>query len=424
MSFATFIMEHKHVCIIGGGIIGIACAYYLLQLGYRITLVEKNRLGQEASHGNCGIISPGHLLPLTQPGVVKNVLKLMYQYGRLAPIYIKPRFSIALWSWLWQFSQHCNLAAMLEIAKARVPLAQSTYALYNALFTSGDIAYKWHENGSLHVYQNAEVFDHVSQHEYHLLKEHFGTAVYEIAARDLPDFESSLKPTLAGGWLYPGDAHLQPDLLFSAWVDYIRKQGVEIKENCEALQLIKHNGQANSLITSIGNIDADYFVFATGAFTPFIQKELGCKIPIQPGKGYSISLHYGQTTFKHSIFFCERSVVLTPMDEYYRLGSTMEFCGYDKSLPADRLNALKTGAQEYLQTPLNEPIVKEWCGLRPMTPDDLPYIGPCPSINNVFIAVGHNMWGVTMAPVTGKLIAELVSGVKPHIDLTPYRLNR
>ena len=204
----------------------------------------------------------------------------------------------------------------------------------------------------------------------------------------------------------------------------MKQQGVAIREYCAAQNLIEQTGQAIAMQTNTDTITADYFIFATGTFTPQMLKQLHCTLSLQPGKGYSISLAYSTLKPVLPMAFPEHNVVITPMDEFYRLGSILEFVGYDKTLTPQRFELLKRSVKEYLKHFPEDTVIEKWCGLRGMTPDGVPYIGTCPKFPNVFVAAGHNMDGITMAPATGKLIAELIADEKPHLDLEPYRLDR
>jgi D-amino-acid dehydrogenase len=177
-------------------------------------------------------------------------------------------------------------------------------------------------------------------------------------------------------------------------------------------------------VTSRGEFAADAFVVATGAWTPLLNRELGCRIPIQPGKGYSITMPRPARCPAVPLIFEEHRVAVTPMRSGYRLGSTMEFAGYDTTLNRDRLALLRDGATHYLHEPAAEPVVEEWFGWRPMTPDGLPIIDRSPAMANVMIAAGHNMLGLSMAPATGRLVAELLGTRLTHLNSAPYSLKR
>ena len=243
--------------------------------------------------------------------------------------------------------------------------------------------------------------------------------------------EPALKPGMAGGWLYESDAHLRPDRLMAALRRLLQSRGVEIRDGCEATGLSRTRGTvretaatAIALDTAQGPIAGDAFVFAAGAWTPLLNRTLGCRVPIQPGKGYSITMPRPSVCPKFPLIFEEHRVAVTPMASGYRIGSTMEFAGYDTRLNRKRLDLLRSGAAQYLVEPVSEPIEEEWYGWRPMTTDSKPIIGRSPAFANVWIVAGHNMLGLSMAPATGKLIAELLNGKPPHINPRPYSIER
>jgi D-amino-acid dehydrogenase len=177
-------------------------------------------------------------------------------------------------------------------------------------------------------------------------------------------------------------------------------------------------------VTSAGTIDADAFVVATGAWTPLLHRELGVRLPIQPGKGYSITMRRPSVCPRVPMILEECHVGITPLDTAYRIGSTMEFTGYDASLDQRRLAYLRRGAAEYLRESTAEPVEEEWCGSRPMTPDGIPYIDRSPRFDNVWLAAGHSMLGISMGTGTGRFVAELVSGRPPHLDPAAHRIRR
>jgi D-amino-acid dehydrogenase len=238
------------------------------------------------------------------------------------------------------------------------------------------------------------------------------------------ELEPALRPGLAGGWYYHEDAHLRPDKLMIAWRRVLEAGGATIRENCAFHGFHYRDGFARAATTADGELSAALFVVAAGAWTPLLNDHLGCRVPIQPGKGYSLTMPRPAVCPKLPLIFPETRVVVTPFQSGYRLGSTMEFAGYDESIRPERLQLLKDGAAGYLQEPYCEPVLEEWFGWRPMTYDSVPIIDRSPKYENVMIAAGHNMLGLSMAPATGKLVAELAQGSSPHIDPGPYRVSR
>jgi D-amino-acid dehydrogenase len=202
------------------------------------------------------------------------------------------------------------------------------------------------------------------------------------------------------------------------------QKGATILENVEATGFDVFGKHVESVRVANKTISADAFVVAAGAWTPRLQKELDCRIPIQPGKGYAITAARPERVPALPCFFEEKSVVATPWPDGFRLGGTMEFAGLDDSLSRQRLASLSRGADQYLQDPSLGTVETEWCGFRPMTYDGLPIIDWSPRLQNVAIAAGHNMLGLSMGPGTGKLVAEMINHEKAHIDPRPYNLQR
>jgi D-amino-acid dehydrogenase len=208
------------------------------------------------------------------------------------------------------------------------------------------------------------------------------------------------------------------------WRRVLERLGVEILEEAELTGFVVDKGEAVAATTGRGEVRGSTFVVATGAWTPQLNRQLGCKVPVVPGKGYSVTMPRPAVCPTYPMIFEEHRVAVSPFRTGYRIGSTMEFAGYDARLNRDRLALLRAGAEFYLREPACQPVQEEWWGWRPMTADGLPVIDRTPGMRNVIVAAGHGMLGLSMAPGTGKLVAEMGTGGKPHIDPTAYRLNR
>lgn len=411
----------SRVIVIGGGVIGAACAYFLNRAGWQVTIIDQGRFGQGCSHANCGFVCPSHILPLAGPGAMKSALRALFQPN--SALSIKPRLDLALWSWLFRFARRCNQRDMLDAGRAIQPLLQSSRSLYQELIRDEQFDCEWQARGMLFVLQTQEGMEHYAATD-QLLSREFGLAAKRFDGDSLVSLEPALKPGLAGGWLYETDAHLRPDRLMTEWRRVLEARRVVVHENQTVQRIERESGKARAVVTPHGEQAGDAFVFATGAWTPLLSRQLRCRIPIEPGKGYSITMPRPARCPIYPLIFEEHRVAATPMNSGYRLGSTMEFAGYDASLNRKRLQLLKDGAAHYLHEPFCDPVVEEWTGWRPMTPDSVPIIDRCPALSNVLIAAGHNMLGLSMAPATGRLVAELLSQQTPHVDPTPYRVGR
>jgi D-amino-acid dehydrogenase len=358
---------------------------------------------------------------LATPGAIRTALKALFNpRGALA---IRPRFDPALWAWLYRFARRCNTADMLEAGRAIQALLNSSRKLYDELLRDETLDCEWEHRGLLFVLHSRAGMEHYAETD-KLLSDSFHMPAKRLDGDALVELEPALKPGLGGGWLYETDAHLRPDKLMTSWRSVLERRGVTIREVCSVQNIVPENRRARAIATSQGEISTDAFVFATGAWTPLLQHQLGCRIPIQPGKGYSITMPRPAKCPSIPLVFEEHRVAATPMRSGYRLGSTMEFAGYDASLNRRRLDLLREGARPYLHEPFCNPIEEEWFGWRPMTYDGKPIIDRCPRWENVYVAAGHNMLGLSMAPATGKLIAEMLEGYDPHLDPAPYSVKR
>jgi D-amino-acid dehydrogenase len=297
----------------------------------------------------------------------------------------------------------------------------SSRTLYDELISKNQIQCGWETRGLLFVFRTQAGMAHYASID-ELLRSVFQRSAIRLDRDELVTLEPALNPeSTAGGWLYDCDAHLRPDRLMAELRRVLTDRGVKILENIECRQFIGDSHQARAIQTDRGLFDADAFVLATGAWTPTLTAGLGCRLPIIPGKGYSITLPRPALCPNYPMIFEEDRVAVTPFVDGLRIGSTMEFAGYDAHLNPHRLRLLTNSAKAYLRD-FAASVGEGWWGWRPMTPDGLPRIGPTPNFRNVVVAAGHGMLGVSMAPATGKLVAEWLSGITPHLDPSPYQI--
>jgi D-amino-acid dehydrogenase len=412
--------DRRHVVVIGGGVIGAACAHYLSDAGWRVTVLDRGGFGAGCSHANCGLVCPSHVLPLAAPGAVSASLRAMF--ARDSPFKIRPRLSLGLWRWLLAFARRCNGRDMLASGRAIQPLLVSSRGLYDGLVRDG-LECEWEARGLLFVFHSRAGMDHYAVTN-DLMTREFGVPARPFPGDAVNELEPALRPGLGGGWLYETDAHLRPDRLMRSWRSVLEARGVTVRDGCEVTGFTRDGGTARAVHTATGDVPADAFVLAAGAWSPFLNDHLGCRIPIQPGKGYSVTTARPARCPRVPMIFEEHRVAVTPLASGYRLGSMMEFVGYDATLAPERVGYLKKAAALYLYEPAGEPVEETWFGWRPMTPDSRPIIGRSPALSNVVIAAGHNMLGLSMAPATGKLVAELLDGRPPHLDPRPYSPRR
>ena len=408
------------VLVLGGGVIGLACAHYLLAAGRGVCVLDQGRTGSGSSHANCGTLTPSHAMPLAMPGVIGNALKWMLKPD--APLRIKPRFDPALLRWLARFAGNCNWSEFRRITAVKAPFLVQSRRLIEDLVARENLDCEYRHDGTLYVYRNEAVFAR-SQWLPRVLGE-VGIPIDTLDGARIEAMEPALKRGVVGGYFNPDDASLRPHRYVAELARIVRERGGIIEEETCVLAVERERGRITRVRTTRGDFHARDIVFALGAWTPQIARQLNLRVPIQPGKGYSITYSRPALCPRIPLMLREASVCVTAWESGYRLGSTMEFAGYDTSLNRARLDALRRGAAAYLHEPEGAEVHEEWYGWRPMTPDDLPIIGAVPGIDNLCMATGHGMLGVTMSAMTGLLVSELLCAKSPSLDPAPYRIER
>jgi D-amino-acid dehydrogenase len=409
------------VIVIGGGLVGCSAAYYLAKRGWQVRLLERDQLGSGASSGNCGYVCPSHVLPLATPGAVGSTLRTMMRGD--SPIAVRMPPSFGLLDWSCRFMSKCNQASMERASAGRHALLVSSMQLYRELIASEAMNCQWQDRGLLLVFSSAKEYDAYGATAA-VLRDQYGIAMSEHSGEAVRALDPALRTGLAGGWLCEGDSHLHPGKLLSAFRSVLEGMGVEIIERVAVERIVVDRGRVMRLVTSAGDESADAYVLATGVNSPVFAKTLGCTIPIQPGKGYSLTMPAVAGGPTRPMIFEEHHVAVTPFDGQVRIGSTMELGSHDLRANPKRLALLMKSARAHLAVCPDADGVEPWVGLRPMTYDDLPCIDRSPAASNMIVAAGHGMIGVSTAPATGLLAAEMLSGDQPHLDVQPYRLSR
>jgi D-amino-acid dehydrogenase len=408
------------VVVLGGGVIGLACALYLLRAGRSVTLLEKDRVGAAASHGNCGTITPSHAMPLAAPGVIGQAMRWLFKPD--APLRIAPRLDFGLLEWLLNFAHRCNWSDAKRITTIKSALLHFSRQSIEALVVGEKLDCEFGAVGTMNVYRDAATFEKSSWLPT-LLREN-GIEVETLDATQTRAREPALNDSVAGAYFHPCDAHLRPDRYAAELARVVRKKGGDIRESTSITGFRVDGDRVDAVVTDQGEFEGREVVLALGSWSPLLARRLDLRIPIQPGKGYSITYTKPSIAPKIPMTLKERAVCVTAWNAGFRLGSTMEFAGYDASLNRTRLDALKRGAAEYLREPEGASVTEEWFGWRPMTYDDLPLIGRPRRLRNLVTATGHGMLGVTMSAATGQLVSDIICGGALPLDVAPFDPNR
>lgn len=407
----------ESVVVVGAGVIGIACAHYLSKAGFQVTVIDQSTIGNACSSGNCGYICPSHVLPLTEPGAFRQAMKSLF--NRDAPFRVQPRLSLSQWRWFVEFAKRCTHRQMLTAGEHLKAILDSSMTEYRKLMESEALDCEWQTKGLLYVLQTEAGMEEFAKTD-RILTEHFGVDAVQIKGDELKAFDPSLKHGLAGAYHYPDDASVRPDRLNAQWSRKLCDKGVNFVEQCKLTGIQKRAGRVTALKTSQAEMVADHYVFAVGAWSPLLAAELGYRAPIEPGKGYSVTMQRPDPCPDYPMLFPEHKVGVSPFADGYRIGSMMEFTGYDSSIPPRRIEQLRESAEHYLVAPHTDGEQQTWFGWRPMTWDSLPIIGRVPNLENACVATGHNMLGLSLATGTGKLIAEILRGQTCHIDISGF----
>jgi D-amino-acid dehydrogenase len=420
LSSETFqdVPREADVLVIGAGVSGLATALALLEDGRGVLVIDAGRVGGGASHGNCGTITPSHAPPLAAPGTIGRALRWMLTKD--APLYVPPRLDPALWRWLLGFARRCNHADWIASARAKSALLNDSRQRLADWVARYGLDCEFVESGEDYVFRDRATME-LELRELPLLKE-FGIEAQVFDGADYERMEPALKPGVVGAIRFDGDAALRPDRYVAELARVVRARGGMILEHC-ALETLEVGADGVCARTAQGEMRARDAVFAAGAWSPMLGRSIGLpwlRKAIQPGKGYSITYSAPNLVPRRPLTLRERSVCVTAWGSGFRLGSTMEFSGYDTTLNERRLGALERGAREYLHVPVGPEVQERWYGWRPMSRDDIPLLGPAPGHRHLWLSTGHGMMGVGMSAGGAQLLADLMAGRTPAVDAAPF----
>lgn len=408
--------QHSDVLILGGGVIGLACALYLRRAGAGVRILEQGTPAGGASHGNCGTLTPSHAPPLSAPGTIGRALGWMLK--RDAPLYVNPRPDFERLRWLLGFARRCNPRDFAAAAAARAAILQRSRMLIEALVHEESLDCGFAPSGTLIVFRDRRVFERERWHADALRRLQIPVEV--LAGASAEALEPALAPGVAGAFLHPGDACLRPDRYGAELARRVTERGGVIESGARIEGFRLDGDRIAGVATSSGEFSGDRVVLALGAWSPLTARALDLRLPMQPGKGYSITWPAQTDAPRIPLVLKERSVCVTAWGDGFRLGSTMEFSGYAEGLNRVRLDALTRGARVYLRSVPQVSPQEEWWGWRPMCVDELPLIGLSTRWTNLMLATGHGMLGVSMSAATGELVTALCRGTAPAFDPDPY----
>jgi D-amino-acid dehydrogenase len=415
-------MKHvSDVVIIGGGIIGLTSAYYLSRQGMKVTVLEANEVGSGSSGGNAGLLVPSHFIPLAAPGVIGKTLRDMLKPD--SPFYIKPRLDFRFLSWLWRFSRSCTASHVQRSAGILRDLSFASVELFEDIIDNERLDCGLQRNGLLMVFNDEKSGEECREMVTDADK--IGMEAKLLGREETGLMEPSVNGSVLGSAFFPGDAHLNPGLFVQRLAETLTYQGVEIIENSPVEKIETDNSRLTCVRCGEKDYYGRHFVLAGGAWSPHLAKQLKLNIPVQPAKGYSITVENVPNKGEIPLILEGAKVAVTPLGTQLRLAGTLEMAGLDTTINPRRVQAIRDAIPTYLDIHIPEQVPGEvWGGMRPVTPDGLPIIDTRVKYENLTIATGHAMIGISLAAVSGKIVGDLIAGTNPGFDLSPLKYSR
>ncbi|MGN8056317.1 NAD(P)/FAD-dependent oxidoreductase [Pedobacter sp. 22163] len=412
----------SRVLIIGGGIVGLTSAYYLQKKGYEVTVLDKGDITDNCSFGNAGMIVPSHFVPLAAPGMIKQGIRWMFDSK--SPFYVRPSLNGNLINWGLKFMKHATAKHVSQSAAPLRDLSLLSKKLYEGLAKEPDFDFELTNNGILAFYKTEKA----GEEEAHLAARaiELGLDMAVLTADECRALQPDLKLDVLGAVHYRCDAHLYPTKLMNALLQYLLNNGVKIERGRAVDKIETAGNRIMKVFTGNTAWEADQYVLATGSWSPAVAKMADVKISLMPGKGYSFMEPEPQQRLTIPALLCEARVAITPMNGQIRYGGTMELDKINTRINMQRVKGIVESVPAYfpdLKPAL--PAEKDiWYGFRPSSPDGLPYIGRSEKRENLIIATGHGMMGLSLGPATGLLVSQIASGMATDLKMEPFAVVR
>lgn len=408
------------VVVIGGGIIGLSSALYLKKSGWDVTVLDKSDFNDNCSYGNCGYICPSHFIPLATPGIVKQGLKWMW--NSKSPFYVQPRLDWNLMSWGLKFIRSATKNHVETAAAPLRDIALISKKEYEDWLMQPDFDFAYEQKGLLEIFQT----DAGGEHAKHTVEKahELGLSDTKLLSREeLQALEPHTRIHGKGAIHFNCDAHCWPNKLMQQLITCLKQQGVQLIANQEVVKFEKKAGKITKVFTAGNVYEPDAIVMATGSWGRETARLLSLRIPLMPGRGYSITLEDSPYKLNYPAVLLEGRAAVTPMDgNKIRFGGTMEITSHKTPPRMNRVQGILEAVKRFypdfdVPFPAKDKI---WYGYRPCSADGLPYIGRVKKYDNLVIATGHSMLGLSLGAGTGKLVSEMLNGQQPSMDISPF----
>jgi D-amino-acid dehydrogenase len=405
----------KRIVIIGGGVIGLATAWYCRQRGHRVTVIDRKPSQRDGcSFGNAGMLVPSHIIPLAAPGMIQLGLKWMW--NPKSPFYIRPRASLDLMRWLWQFKRSCTRQHVDASAPLLRDLHLHSRELYEQLEAELPDGFGLQTRGLLMLCKT--VAGLAEEAKVAKQAERLGVPADVLDADATAKLDPAIEMDVHGSVYYPKDCHLSPNRLMASLESELAKAGCTFHWETDCTSFSKSAGKVQAVQTVQGEIAADEFIICGGVWSSAIARELGLSLPMQAGKGYSVTLPEPAELPQLCSLLHEARVAVTPIGSALRIGGTMEIAGVDESVSEARVQGIIESVPRYFPAFKADDFagLPRWSGLRPCSPDGLPFLGRTAAWQNLIVSTGHAMMGISLALISGKLVSEIVDGQPPSIE--------
>ena len=410
------------VVIIGGGIIGLSSAYFLNQLSYDVTVMDRGNLDDNCSYGNAGYVCPSHFVPLASPGIVKQGLKWMF--NNKSPFYIQPRINKDLFNWAIHFIKNSSAENVRRSAIPLRDIALLSQYEYETWASLPGFNFSYVEKGLLDAFQT-EKGEHDAQ-QFVKAANNLGLETLLLTKKEVEQMEPNLTMNIKGAIYFKCDAHLTPNLLMKNLIKILREKGVKFLTEKEVTNLNAKENLLTSLSTIDEEISFDHFVVSGGVWSRDLLKKIKLNVPMVGGRGYSFNLDNAEYKINYPIILHEGKVAVTPMDDKVRFGGTMEITSENAPLNLNRVTGIIESVRKFFPGIKIPELQKKdiWSGYRPCSADGLPYIGNSSVYKNLTIATGHSMLGLSLGAGTGKLVSQIIHGDKLSMDISAFNPER
>ncbi|WBB71248.1 FAD-dependent oxidoreductase [Micromonospora sp. WMMD1128] len=410
------------VLVIGAGVVGLCCAWFLRRAGLTVTVVDRVEVGDPSacSAGNTGFVGTQGSAPLAEPGVPTKGVRWLFSPE--SPFSVKPRLDGALLTWLWHFRRHCTERHARAGFETLLALKQRSLALLRQICAEGELTGTLTARGMILACHTEQGYAQARRTIPAATAR--GVPLRELDAAELAELEPGVDFAVAGALFNEEGAALRIPAFLVGLAEELRARGVEILTGAEVRDFEVTGRRVRAVRTGRGDLRPTEVVIAAGVWSAACARMLGVGLTLQPAKGYTVTVPAGPGTPTRPVLLSEGKVAVMPLGDRVRVGGTLELSGLDASVSPRRVDGILHTARRYLPALETDRRLDVWSGLRPCTPDSLPLIGRAGGWGNVSVATGHGHIGMGLAPAGGELLAQLVTGAEPAVPLETFALDR